>query len=86
MIALSGKCPDQRQKEELLRFGTSLGQIFDVNAKGSSLETLSLKRQLATRDSAEVHFPHTPDSLRQIVLLPGDRVYGLMEKRRLASR
>jgi hypothetical protein len=73
-------------KEELLPFGTSLGQIFDVNARGSSLETLSIKRQLATGDYAEIRFPRTPDSLRQIVLLPGDEVDWLVEKRRPADR
>lgn len=35
---------------------------------------LSLKRQLATGDFAEVRFVRTLDSLRQIVLLPGDQV------------
>jgi hypothetical protein len=61
-------------KEELLPFGISLGQIFDVKAKGSSLETLSLKRQLATGDYAEIQFPRTLGSLLQIVLLPGDQL------------
>jgi hypothetical protein len=49
-------------KEELLPFGTSLGYLFDVKAKGNSLETLSLKCQLATGDYAEVQFPRMLNS------------------------
>ncbi|MDE1178143.1 MAG: hypothetical protein PW789_16340 [Edaphobacter sp.] len=59
-------------KQELLPFGTSLGYVVDVRAKGNALTSFSLKRQLATGDYAEVKFAPTLDAIQQIVLLPGD--------------
>jgi hypothetical protein len=73
-------------KEQLLPFGTSLGYVVDVKAKGGSLETLSLKRQLATGDYAAVRFPRTLDAVQQIVLLPGDQLDGLATKNTPAHR
>jgi hypothetical protein len=58
-------------------FGTQLAVILQQlsrDKQAGALATVRVKRQLAHGEYAEVHFPRTLESARQVVLLPEDRV------------
>jgi hypothetical protein len=59
-------------------FGTQLAIILPEPPRGKQTEALAtvrVMRRLAGGDYAEILFPRTMEGARQLVLLPGDRVY-----------
>jgi hypothetical protein len=62
-----------------LPLGTTVGYVVEVHSKDGheqapALQTISLKRPLATGGYAEVTFPRALASARQVILLNGDRL------------